>query len=130
MNQPVVIFDGVCSLCNTTVDVLIRHDKTGTLLFGSFQDETPKAMLESFGVVHEPTTVYLIEGGALYTESDAIIRLAKYVSFPYSLIWLSIIFPRPIRDWVYQWVARNRYRIFGKRDTCRVPTEEEKKRFI
>lgn len=130
MNQPVVIFDGLCTLCNYTVDVLLQHDKTGTLLFGSFQDEAPRRMLETFGIVREPTTVYLIEGDSLYTESDAIIRLASYVGLPYSLVWLSVIFPRPIRDAAYRFAARNRYKVFGKREACRVPTEAERKRFI
>ena len=130
MNQPVVIFDGVCSLCNYTVDILIRHDKTGSLMFGSFQDPTPAALLREHNVHHEPTTVYFIEDGKLYKESDAIIRLGNYVRAPYSIIKYAKVFPKGLRDAVYQFVARHRYRVFGKKDTCRVPTPEERARFL
>ncbi len=130
MNHPLVIFDGVCNLCNATVDFLIRHDRTGTLHFGAFQDAVPAAILQRHGVMGPPTTVYFVEGDRLYIESDAILRLLRYLGPGWQILRIGRVIPSPLRDRFYQWVSRNRYRWFGKKDTCRVPTQEERERFV
>lgn len=130
MNHPLVIFDGVCNLCNATVDFLIRHDRTGRLHFGAFQDDVPAALLRHHGVEGPPTTVYLIEGDQLYIESEAILHLLRYLGPGWQVFRLGRIIPRPLRDRIYKWVSRNRYRWFGTKATCRIPTPEERERFL
>ncbi|RPI68355.1 MAG: thiol-disulfide oxidoreductase DCC family protein [Ignavibacteriae bacterium] len=130
MNPPVVIFDGVCNLCNATVDFLIRNDRTGTILFGSFQEDAGRALLSQYGVFAAPETVYFIENGILYIESTAILRLTRYLPWTWRWLLLGRLIPRPLRDRFYRWVSRNRYRWFGKRSSCRLPSAEDMKRFI
>lgn len=130
MNPPVVIFDGVCNLCNATVDFLIRNDRTGTILFGSFQEEAGKALLSRYGVFTAPETVYFIENEVLYVESNAILRLTRYLPWTWRWILLGRLIPRSIRDRFYRWVSRNRYRWFGKRSSCRLPSPAEAQRFL
>jgi predicted DCC family thiol-disulfide oxidoreductase YuxK len=130
MNHPTVIFDGVCNLCNSTVDFLIRHDRTGELLFGSFQEEAGRRLLLQHGVVEPPETVYFIEDGKLYSESDAILRLCRYMNAPWRWLRLSAFIPTSWRNAAYRFIARNRYRWFGKKDSCRIPTAEERSRFL
>lgn len=130
MNPPVVIFDGVCNLCNATVDFLIRNDQTGTILFGSFQEDAGRTLLSQYGVFTAPETVYFIENGILYTESTAILRLTRYLPWTWRWLLLGRFIPRPLRDRFYRWVSRNRYRWFGKRSSCRLPTVDEASRFL
>jgi predicted DCC family thiol-disulfide oxidoreductase YuxK len=130
MNPPVVIFDGVCNLCNATVDFLIRNDRTGTILFGSFQEDAGRALLSQYGVFTAPETVYFIENGILYVESTAILRLTRYLLWTWRWLLLGRLIPRPLRDRFYRWVSRNRYRWFGKRSSCRLPSKEEAGRFL
>lgn len=126
----IVIFDGVCSLCNASVDFLMRHDRTGRLRFGSFQSEAGRTLLARHGLFTAPETIYVIDDDVLYTESTGVLRLARYLRLPWRAAGILQVVPRPLRDPVYRWVARNRYRWFGKRDTCRVPTPEERARFV
>lgn len=130
MNPPVVIFDGVCNLCNATVDFLIRNDRTGTILFSSFQSNVGRALLSEHGVFTAPETVYFIEDGVLYVESTAILRLTRYLPWTWRWMLLGRLIPRPLRDRFYRWVSRNRYRWFGKRSSCRLPSPEEAMRFL
>ena len=127
---PIVVFDGVCTLCNSTVDFLIRNDRTGTLLFGSFQDEHIADLLKKHGVTSAPDSVYLIEGGVLYQESEAALRLVRYLGGAWRVFRVFAVVPAVLRNAIYRWVARNRYRWFGKRDVCRIPTQEERHRFL
>lgn len=124
----IVIFDGVCSLCNTSVDFLLRHDRTGQLRFCAFQSDAGRALLAQHGMLTAPETVYVLDGGVLYTESTAILRLARHLQWPWRAAAILRLIPSPFRDPIYRWIARNRYRWFGKRDTCRVPTAEERER--
>ena len=130
MNHPTVIFDGVCNLCNGAVDFLLRHDRTGELRFGSFQEEAARSLLLQHGITEEPESIYLIEGGKAYSESDAVLRVSSHLKWPLNWGRAFIVTPRFIRDPIYRWIARNRYKWFGKRETCRLPTPEEKARFI
>lgn len=127
---PTVIFDGVCNLCNATVDFLLRHDRTGTLRFGSFQSREGADLLAQYGVFTAPETVYFIENNTLYIESDAIFRLTRYLSWGWRLLNVTRIVPKPLRNAIYRWISRNRYRWFGKRSSCRLPTPAESSRFL
>lgn len=127
-----IIFDGICSLCNGFVDFVIRKDKKKIFYFTSNQEESGQRILSQFPAVPKENvlTIYYMEDGKLYSRSTAVLRIARLLPFPYSLLYGFMIIPVFIRNAVYNFVARNRYRWFGRRDTCRVPTAEEKERFI
>ncbi len=128
---PILLFDGVCNLCNGTVDFIMRHDRLGVVKLGSLQSRTGRELLTDAGLPEDyDASLVLFEDGQVYTSSDAALRVARYLDAPWSWSGVLRIVPRPLRDVVYRWVSRNRYQWFGKRDTCRLPTEEERARFI
>lgn len=121
----VVYFDGYCNVCNRFVDFLLR--RTRTLKFASLQSSTAQQRLPATLVKDVSTMAFEEEDGKIYIESAAAIRAISYAFKPF-LIFLLV--PRPLRDWVYRWVANHRYLWFGKRDTCRMPTAEERERML
>ena len=130
---PLVLFDGVCNLCNGAVTFLIDHDPKGALRFASLQSATAKTLLADLGAnvgAGDPDTMLLVENGRLYDRSTAALRIAKRLPWPLKSLYALILVPRPIRDRVYAWVARNRYRWFGRAESCRVPTPELRARFV
>lgn len=130
-DHPIVIFDGVCNLCNASIDFIIRQDKKGLFRVTANQHEAGQRILEEQGVdPQEIDTVFLYENGQLYRRSTAALRIARKLGFPWSLMYAFIIIPAPIRDAVYKVIAANRYRWFGKMETCRLPTPEERARFV
>lgn len=129
-HHPVVIFDGICTLCNASVDFLMRNDTTSTLRFASLQGETARTLLASHGRHGEPESIIVVANGVLMTESTAVLFLLPYLRFPYPLLGVVRIVPRVLRDPVYRLIARNRYRWFGKRESCRLPTPAERSRFL
>lgn len=130
--EAVLLFDGVCSLCNGLVDFLIRRDRDARLAFGTLQSEAARELLRERGLEGAGglSTVVLVTDDAVLTRSDAILRAVGLLGGAWTAAGLLRIVPRPLRDLVYRWVARTRYRIFGRRDTCRVPTPDEVARFI
>jgi predicted DCC family thiol-disulfide oxidoreductase YuxK len=130
-SHPIVIFDGVCNLCNASVDFVIRHDPQGVFKVSANQHETGQRILREQGVdPHEVDTVFLYEGGTLYRRSTAALRIVRHLGLPWSLLYGLVIIPAPLRDFVYRGIARNRYRWFGKKETCRLPTADERARFL
>ncbi|MEM9984506.1 MAG: thiol-disulfide oxidoreductase DCC family protein [Bacteroidota bacterium] len=130
-DYPVVIFDGVCNLCNASVDFIIRQDKKGKIKVTANQHDAGQQILLENGLRPEQVeTLYLLENGKLYDRSTAALGIARQLGFPWSLAYVFIVIPKPIRDGVYRWIARNRYRWFGKKDSCRLPTAEERAYFI
>lgn len=127
---PIVYFDGVCGLCNRLVDFLLRHDRSGELRFAPLQGETARATLPEADV-RELSTIAFTADGHHWTESSAIVRilwrLGPFWKMAGTLLWL---IPRPLRNLGYRLVARSRYRFFGKRETCRLPTAEERDRLL
>lgn len=131
MEQPVVIFDGVCELCNRSVNFVLRWERRPEIKFTANQNEPGRKLLDEFGVdPDEPGTVFFVENGKLYKESTAALRVSRHLKFPWNLAYGFIIIPPFIRNAVYRLIARNRYRWFGKKDTCRIPTPEEMARFL
>ncbi|MEM8900751.1 MAG: DCC1-like thiol-disulfide oxidoreductase family protein, partial [Bacteroidota bacterium] len=121
----------MCHLCDGFVSRLIRWDKEEKLLFAANQSQKGQTILTKFGSTSQAEgTVFFLENDQLYTQSTAVLRILRLLPFPFSLMYGLSIFPAPIRDVVYGWISRNRYRWFGKRNTCRMPTPEEMKRFI
>lgn len=130
MYNNVVLFDGVCSLCNASVDFIIRHEKGDKLTFASLQSDVGKAILEKSGVEVIPDSILLYNDGKLLVESTAVLCIARFLKRPYSWLNFLSIVPINIRDTAYRLVARNRYKWFGKRDTCRIPTPQERDKLL
>jgi predicted DCC family thiol-disulfide oxidoreductase YuxK len=127
----IVVFDGVCNLCNWVVQLIIRHDPDGYFQFASLQSEAGKTLLESHGVsTVQPESVVLVRDGRVFTMSDAALEITRDLGFPLSMLYPLIVLPKGFRDWVYKIVARNRYRWFGRRDACMMPTPDLKRRFL
>ncbi|MDB5351878.1 MAG: thiol-disulfide oxidoreductase [Planctomycetota bacterium] len=130
-DKAILIFDGVCNFCNRSVNFVMKRDRRGRFLFASNQSEAGAALLRKFGV--DPASVqsiYLVEGDRLWSKSAAAAQIARRLPFPWNLGYASVIVPRVFRDGVYDWIARNRYRWFGKADSCRLPTQDERSRFL
>lgn len=132
VERPVILFDGVCNLCNASVDFIVRHDRRALYRFAPLQSRLAEELLAQHRSQADMLdSVVLVEpGGRVSTGSTAALRVARGLGFPWSLLYALIILPRPVRDFVYGWIARNRYRWFGRRETCRIPTPEERARFL
>jgi predicted DCC family thiol-disulfide oxidoreductase YuxK len=129
---PILFFDGVCNLCNNAVQFIIRHDKEGKIRFASLQSEAGKsakaAVLAKKASV--PDSLIFLENDIFYTESDAALHVAKYLDGGWQTLRYLNIFPRFLRDAVYRLIARYRYKLFGVRDTCMIPTQALRQRFL
>jgi len=126
-----VLFDGVCNLCNGAVQWLLARDRRERLRFASLQSQAARRALDDAGVRGAlPDSIVLVENGRAYTRSDAVLRIAAQLGLPWSLAGALRITPRPVRDAVYAWIARHRYAWFGQRDACLVPTPALRSRFI
>ena len=130
-NYSIILFDGICNFCNSSVNFIIKRDKGNIFRFASLQSEIGQKFLTEYNFSHtEFDTIILIENGKLYTRSTAALRIAKSLSGIWKLFYIFIIIPGPIRNYLYDLLSRNRYKWFGKRDSCRIPTDKEKSKFI
>ena len=127
MEPKIIFFDGVCNLCNGFVDFVIDRDG-GIHKFASLQGETAQKILGERAIVLD--SVILWSDGKILEKSSAALSIANEMGFPWALSGIFWLVPRFLRDWVYDFVAKNRYRFFGKRETCRLPTPGEKARFL
>ena len=123
MNQNIVFFDGVCNLCSGVVQWLIKHDKKNVLFFAPLQGSTAKELVPSSDIVKVDSIVFFYQGN-IYHKSTAVLKIISLLSFPYSLGFLLFVFPRFVRDFVYDWVAKNRYHWFGKKAACWLPDKD------
>lgn len=129
--QAIILFDGVCNLCNRMVDVVIRRDPRGRFRFAALQSERGRALAAEHGIdTDNLSSMVLIESGQAYLRSTASLRVYRRLNGPLRLLWPLIIVPRPIRDTAYRLIAKRRYRWFGERESCRLPTEAERERFL
>jgi predicted DCC family thiol-disulfide oxidoreductase YuxK len=127
----VVLFDGVCNLCNGFVRFIIERDPHGRFQFAPLQSNAATSLLSGHpDHTALPDSVVLVDEGGLYVKSTAALRVARGLRFPWPVFWVFVVVPRPVRDWVYDFVARHRYRWFGRRDVCMVPTPEVLGRFL
>jgi predicted DCC family thiol-disulfide oxidoreductase YuxK len=127
----VVLFDGVCNLCNGAVNFIIDRDPDGYFRFAPLQSDVAATYLDDAdGPDADLSTIVLVEGGQTYVRSTAALRIARRLTGAWPLLFLAIVVPRPLRDAVYNWVAHNRYDWFGRRDECRVPTPALRDRFL
>jgi predicted DCC family thiol-disulfide oxidoreductase YuxK len=128
---PVVLFDGLCHLCSAVVQFAIPRDPRGRLRFAALQSATAERLLGRLPLAGPiPDSFVLIEDGQLRVRSSAALRLVRYLAMPWPLLTAFVLVPRPLRDWIYDAVARRRYRWFGTRSACFVPTPEIRDRFL
>lgn len=129
---PILVFDGTCVLCNGWVQFLLRHDRHARFRFAAMQTGTGRRLLLQHGLdPDDPVSLLVLDGGQALTDTDAVLRvLARLGGVWHLLAWLGRGVPRPLRDPVYRWVARNRYRWFGRHAACAVPSPQQRDRFI
>ena len=126
-----VLFDGVCHLCNGFVQFVIARDPHGRFQFGALQSASARRVLELHNTPDPlPDTVVLVEDGKVFTRSTAALRIARRLTFPWPLASAFLVVPRPLRDGIYALIARHRYGWFGRRDHCMVPAAALRSRFI
>ncbi len=137
----ILFFDGYCSLCNNLIDWLIRHDTKNVLQFSSLQGETAKTQLPSAyripantkggeGSGGDVDTVIYLSNGKIYQRSRAILHVFQDLGFPWAMLGVFLILPSFTLDWGYRIVAKYRYKWFGKKETCRIPTPAEKQKIL
>ena len=128
---PIVLFDGVCNFCNYWVNFAIKRDRKKKLRFTPLQGETAKSLLPQYNILSTSlSSVIFIDGNKVYTQSSAAIRICKYLDGGWKLFYGLMIIPKIFRDWIYNIIARNRYKWFGKKDVCMIPTPEMRARFL
>jgi predicted DCC family thiol-disulfide oxidoreductase YuxK len=129
--EKLILFDGVCNLCNGFVNFIIKRDKKGKIRFAPLQSEAAKNSLRAFGhYPEESDSVIYISGNKFFDKSSAVLNILKDLGKGWQLMFVFIVLPPFIRDLLYDLVAKNRYRIFGRRDACMIPTSEIRNRFI
>lgn len=127
----IVLFDGVCNLCNNTVVTIIKRDKNDVFRFTPLQSAVGMVMVTELQIdTSEVDSIILVVGEQYYTKSTAALRIARDLSGAYPLLYGFMIIPAFIRNWVYDIIAKNRYKWYGKKDVCMVPTAELKKKFL
>jgi predicted DCC family thiol-disulfide oxidoreductase YuxK len=129
--NPIILFDGVCNLCNGAVNFIVDRDPEARFRLAALQSEVGESILRE----HQLSTVdfdsiVLVEGDAIFSRSTAALRISKNLIGGWPLLYTLIVVPRWFRDWVYNWISRNRYRWFGKQQNCRIPTPELRSRFL
>ncbi|MDP6087449.1 MAG: DCC1-like thiol-disulfide oxidoreductase family protein [Nitrospinota bacterium] len=126
-----VLFDGVCNLCNASVTFIIDRNPADRFRFASLQSEFGEEQIRRRRLSGPIlSSLVLIEGGRCFTRSTAALRIARRLTLPWNLLYGLLLIPAPVRDIVYAWIARNRYRWFGKSDACRHPTSDLARRFL
>ncbi len=133
MNIPddkIVLFDGVCNYCNSMVNFAIRYDKKAVLKFSPLQSASGISLKEKYNISSDIDSVIFLDQGKVYTYSDAAIKIAGYLQWPAKALYAFHIVPNFLRQPIYKWIARNRYKWFGKKETCMIPTKEVRDRFL
>ncbi len=131
MQQKIILFDGVCNLCNNAVQFVLKHDRKKQFKFASLQSSFGRKILENNHLpADQLQSLLLLDDGKMYTYSSGALRLAKYLDGAWPLIYGFMLVPKFLRDAVYKWVAKNRYKWFGKKEECWLPSPDLNSRFI
>ncbi|WP_298238014.1 thiol-disulfide oxidoreductase DCC family protein [uncultured Algibacter sp.] len=131
-DKQLILFDGVCNLCNSSVQYVIKHDKSNKFMFAPLQGTTGKNIVEHYNIDTskiDSIILYTPEKGIVY-KSKAALKVASKLSFPTNLLGVFLIIPAFIRNWVYDFIAKNRYKWYGKKEACMIPTPELKSKFL
>ena len=130
-NHKIILFDGVCNLCNGAVTFIIKRDKKDVFKFAALQSEIGRELTSKFNIdTSKVDSIILIDGEKHYEKSSAALRIAKYLSGAYPLLFGFMVVPKFIRNAVYDYIARNRYKWFGKKESCMIPTAKLKDKFL
>jgi predicted DCC family thiol-disulfide oxidoreductase YuxK len=130
-NHPIVLFDGVCNFCNGSINLIIRRDRSKIFRFAPLQSETGAKVLRQFGLPPDSVeTIVLVEDDGCYTRSTAALRIVRRLGGPWSILYVLSVIPAAARDIVYDLIARNRYRWFGRKNACMIPTPDVRERFL
>lgn len=130
-DQRIILFDGICNLCNNAVKFVLKRDRNSVFKFASLQSDVAIKLLRNTKVPDiDSGTFVLIENGAIYTRSTAALKVCKHLSGVWPILTVFWIVPRFLRDWVYNLISNNRYLWFGKRDTCMIPSPEVENKFL
>jgi len=127
--KPIIFFDGVCNLCNGAINFIIDRDKKAYFKFAPLQSKISKKYIPE-SVIKNTDSIILWEGDQLHSKSTAALKVARHLDGAWKGLYVLIIIPKFIRDFIYDFIAKNRYKWFGKRDSCRMPTEDIKNRFL
>lgn len=130
LEYPIILFDGVCNYCNKWINFSIKWNKKKNLRYATFQSNSGIFLKKRYNIDEAIDSVILIEKNKVYIYSSAAINIAKYLQFPANLLYVLIIVPTFIRNPLYKWVAKNRYKWFGKKDSCMIPSKEIKQLFL
>lgn len=131
MEVPIVLFDGVCNFCSASVQFVIKRNAQGQIQFCPIQSPTGQKLLADHGLADlDLTSIVLIKNGQSYLKSSAALRIAGLLDRPWPLLSVFLVVPRFIRDAVYDWIGNRRYRWWGRRESCWVPSESISKRFL
>ncbi|RPA66428.1 DUF393 domain-containing protein [Cyclobacteriaceae bacterium YHN15] len=127
----IILFDGVCNLCNDAVDFIIKRDRKNHFKFTSLQDNVTQRLLKEYRIEEGYLdSIILIRGNQIFYKSRAALEISKKLSGIWPILYSFIILPSFLRDPIYDWIANNRYKWFGKKETCRLPSEDEKSKFL
>ena len=130
-NKSIILFDGVCNLCNSSVIFIIKQDKKAHFKFASLQSDAAKELLLQHNVKKiKMDSIVLIENNEIHEKSTAALRISRKLNGGFKILYAFIIIPTFLRDWVYNYIAKNRYKWFGKKDYCMIPSEKLKHRFL
>ncbi len=126
----IILFDGICNLCNNLVSFLIKNDKNNIFHFAALQTNAGEQLIHKYHLLDDKKSIILIKEGIVFYKSDAIIEIAKEINGWPRLFIYGFLFPKFLRDGIYDLIARNRYYLFGKQASCAIPSENDKKKFI
>lgn len=126
----IILFDGVCNFCNSSVQFIIKRDPKGAFKFASLQSEIGQKLLKQVGLKEDIDSFVLIEGDQYFLKSTAALRICGKLNGAWRILSFLIIIPAPIRDYIYSILAKNRYKWFGKKDSCMLPSPEVRNRFL
>ncbi len=130
-DRPIILFDAECVLCSANAQFVLKHDKAGHFRLASMQGEVGAALYRDHGMdPHDPNSMIVVEGSTVRQDSDAVLSIYEALGFPWRLLTVFRLIPTVLRDPVYRWVARNRYRLFGKRSSCWVAPPEYLNRIL
>jgi predicted DCC family thiol-disulfide oxidoreductase YuxK len=128
---PIILFDGVCNFCNNTVNFVLKNDKKGDIKFAPLQSEAAIKLLQHYGLPSTDMKSFIfIENEIVYSKSTAALKVCKHLKGLWPLVYGFIVIPLFIRDGLYNWIAKNRYKWFGKKEICMVPTPNQKAKFL
>ena len=131
MDTHLILFDGVCNFCNHWVQFVLQRNSSGTLRFGTLQGKTAHLLLPQYGLRPDAlSSVVFISNGKAFTSSTAVLQICKHLDGGWKLLWVFIWVPRFLRDALYNMIARHRYQWFGKKESCMLPTAEQRSRFV